>query len=140
MSVNYSQVSQTIRLALLYFGIVFAVGFVLGSLRVMFVVPAIGERWAELLEMPLMLLAITYTAKYLVYTNILPIGLKGWLYVGVFALIFLLAVEFTVVLGLRDISLSEYFHSKDIMTGTAYLISLIIFMLMPSYIYKRYKQ
>jgi len=139
MSVNYSQVSQTIRLALLYFIIVFAVGFVLGSIRVMFMVPAIGERWAELLEMPLMLLAITYTAKYLVYTYSMQIGLKGWLYIGIFALIFLLAVEFTVVLGLRDISLSEYFHSKDNVTGSAYLISLIIFMLMPSYIYKRYK-
>ena len=70
-------------------------------------------------------MAITYTSKYLVYTYSLQIGLKGWLYIGIFALIFLLAVEFTVVLGLRDISLSEYFHSKDNVTGSAYLISLI---------------
>ena len=126
---------RTIKLSLLYFGIVFGVGFVLGTIRVVFLVPLMGERWAELLEMPFMLVAIIYTAKYLVHRYpLLP--MRVWLSVGLLALFILLSVEFTIVLGLRGISLADYFNSRDIISGSAYIISLVIYMLMPSYIYK----
>jgi len=126
---------RTIKPSLLYVGIVFGIGFLLGTIRVIFLVPLIGEQWAELLEMPFMLVAITYTAKYLVHKHPL-LSIRDWLSVGIKALLILLSVEFTVVLGLRGISLAEYFGSRDIVSGSAYLISLLIYMLMPLYIYK----
>ena len=41
-----------------YFLMVFAVGFVLGVARTLWLVPRVGIRWAELLEMPVMLVVI----------------------------------------------------------------------------------
>ncbi|MFT7823331.1 MAG: hypothetical protein ABXS92_01090 [Sulfurimonas sp.] len=126
---------QKIKLSLLYFMVVFTVGFILGTIRVIFLVPAIGEKWAELLEMPFMLIAIMYTAKYLVNKHLL-LSLRDWLTIGFLALCLLLCIEFTLILGLRGISLSEYIASRDIVSGSAYAISLVIYMLMPSYIYR----
>ena len=45
---------RTLKSAVLYFAIVLGTGFVLGSVRVPFLVPRFGERYAELLEMPIM--------------------------------------------------------------------------------------
>jgi hypothetical protein len=50
--------AQSIKAGLAYFALVFGAGFVLGVLRVSFLVPRFGERIAELGEMPLMLAVI----------------------------------------------------------------------------------
>ena len=42
--------------SLLYFGLVFAAGFVLAPVRILFLAPRLGERLAELVELPLMIL------------------------------------------------------------------------------------
>ena len=34
-----------------YFGLVFGTGFVLGPVRVLWLAPRVGERWAELIEL-----------------------------------------------------------------------------------------
>ena len=52
MPVHTFSLSKTLRAALVYFALVFGVGFLLGLIRVPFVVPRIGERYAELAEMP----------------------------------------------------------------------------------------
>ncbi len=46
---------QILRAAVFYFLLVFGAGFLLGIGRVLLIVPLLGERTAELLEMPLML-------------------------------------------------------------------------------------
>lgn len=50
----------------IYFGLVFSVGFVLGIARVLLLVPQLGERWAEIAEAPLMLVAILFSARFIV--------------------------------------------------------------------------
>ena len=52
--------THTISGGFAYFALVFGAGFVLGVLRISFLVPRFGERLAELAEMPLMLLVIVY--------------------------------------------------------------------------------
>lgn len=119
-----------------YFTIVFGIGFVLGTLRILVLVPALGERYAELAELPLMLIAIYFSARVLLRK--LPIIPNiGYLYAGILALLLLLAFEFTVVLGLRDMSLQEYISSRDPVSGTAYIFSLLIYMLMPYILARR---
>ena len=56
---------RILRTALIYFALVFGAGFVLGPLRVLFVVPRIGPRAAELAEIPLMLVVIWFAARWI---------------------------------------------------------------------------
>ena len=51
--------------------------------------------------------------------------------VGLIALGFLLLFEFTVVLWLRGLTIRAYIDSRDPVSGTAYLITLGLFAVMP---------
>ena len=66
--------------SLIYFSLVFFVGFILGTIRVLFVVPLVGERFAELMEMPLMLIATYYSAQYIVNRYSVITKLSDYLY------------------------------------------------------------
>ncbi len=46
---------QVLKAGALYFAVVLAAGFVLGMIRVLWVVPRFGERAAELMKAPIML-------------------------------------------------------------------------------------
>ena len=48
-------VTRTFQAAAAYFGIVFALGFVLGTLRVLVLAPTLGSTEAVLVEIPVML-------------------------------------------------------------------------------------
>ena len=122
--------------SLIYYGLVFLIGFILGTFRVLLLVPTVGEMYAELIEMPLMLIAIYYSAKFLVYRfSALP-RLSAYLVIGVIALGLLLLTEFTLVLGLRGISFAQYIAARDPVSGIAYALSLCIYALMPFIISK----
>ena len=54
----------TLKAALLYFLTVFGAGFLLGPIRIFLLVPKIGVRAAELIEMPIMLTAIYFAARH----------------------------------------------------------------------------
>ena len=63
---------RTIKGGLEYFALVFGTGFVLGVLRVSFLVPRLGERLAELAEMPLMLAVILFAALHVTREFAIP--------------------------------------------------------------------
>ncbi|WP_397534180.1 hypothetical protein [Roseateles sp.] len=115
--------------ALRYFALVFATGFVLGTVRVLLVVPRLGERWAELLEMPLMGLAIWCWARWLLRRQVLS-RLQA-LAAGGVALALLVGAELTLAVLLQERSLQDYIASRDPVSGTAYLLMLLLFALMP---------
>ncbi len=56
---------------------------------------------------------------------------QQWFGIGAMALTFLLLVEFTVVLWLRGLSLSEYIDTRDPLSGAAYAALLGWFALVP---------
>lgn len=132
------EIMKTILLcSLSYFVIVFLAGFVLGVFRVLLLAPGLGERYAELAEMPLMLIVIYLAARLIVFRfSALP-HLSGYLTVGLFAVALLLLIEFTLVLGLRDITIADYLASRDPVSGTAYAVSLVLYLLMPFIIAKK---
>jgi hypothetical protein len=113
--------------------LVFAVGFVLGTVRVLFVVPILGERTAEILETPLMLLASFFAARWVVGRLRIPRGSRYRLPVGLVALALLLGAEMVVAFALRGVSLAEYLSSRDPLSGAVYLLALAAFAVMPRF-------
>lgn len=120
-----------LRAGAIYFCLVFGAGFVLGPIRVLWLVPRVGERLAELIEMPIMLAVIVLAARWVARRFVAPRTAARLLAVGVAALALLLAAEFTLVLGLRGMSVSEYFASRDPVAGAVYALMLGLFALMP---------
>ena len=121
----------TLKAGTAYFAMVFAIGFVLGTIRVLWLAPYLGERMAELSEMPWMLLASVLSARWVTGKFALPALALQRLAVGMLALAWMLTFEFTLVLGLRGLSLNEYFASRDAVAGSIYLAMLGLFTLMP---------
>ncbi len=120
-----------IRPSLLYFLVVFSAGFLLGSFRVLMLVDRLGERNAELVEMPLMAMVCALSAHYIIkrYATYLNVG--GAAMVGMLALVLLLGVELAVVLEIRGFTLAEYLESRDAIAGSAYLVGLAWFAIAP---------
>ena len=113
-----------------YFGLVFGVGFLLGIVRVLALVPRLGERWAELAEMPLMLVAIVLSARFVVRR--FPASQRaGYLASGGIALFLLVVVELSVVLTMRGMLISDYVAERDPLAGSVYVVMLVIFAVMP---------
>jgi hypothetical protein len=124
-------VSQVLSSAAIYFALVFGVGFVLGPIRVLWVVPRVGERTAELMEAPFMLAAIIFVARWIVRRFEEPKSRSRLLGVGTMALALLLMMELTVVLSLRGLTLEEYLRARDPVAGGVYGVLLALFALMP---------
>ncbi len=127
---------RILKAALVYFLIVFGVGFLLGPIRILLVVPRLGERMAELLEVPLMLLVIIIAANLIVRRFQLPVRTIYRLGAGVMAFILGLVFEFGLVL-LRGLTLREYFESRDPIAAGAYYLALLLFALMPLLVRRR---
>lgn len=124
-------VMQILKAGLLYFALVFGAGFVLGSMRVFWVIPHVGERTADLMEMPIMLVVMMVAARWSVRRLAVPSTWSHRLGMGGLALGCILAAEGVLVLWLRGLSLGEYVAGRDPVAGTAYLLMLGVFALMP---------
>ena len=123
--------TSMIRASFLYFALVMGAGFLLGSVRVLFVVPHLGERWAELAEMPIMAMVIVVAAGYILrrYPEVQTRGRA--LVVGFTALALSVSAELVLAVVLQSQSLAEYLASRDKISGSVYLVMLVAFALMP---------
>lgn len=122
---------NTLRAALVYFALVLGTGFLLGVIRVPFIVPRIGERWAELAEMPFMAAVIFFAAGY-VLRKFPSIHLNGRaLLVGILALVLAIGAELGLAVALQSQTLGEYLAGRDRISGSVYLAMLVMFALMP---------
>ena len=125
---------QSVQAGVLYFVLTFAAGFVFGVLRVLLVVPRLGIRTAELLETPLML-AVTFLAAIWVVRRLrLPARSTARIGMGLIALGLMLTAEFSVVLAVRGMTVRQYFAERDPVSGTVYVILLVVFALMPVFV------
>jgi len=98
---------------------------------VLWAVPRFGERTAELMETPIMLVVTILAARWVVQRITVPRTPTTRLAVGLVALGLLLVTEFAVVLPLRGLTISEYFASRDPVAGTVYILMLGVFAIMP---------
>jgi hypothetical protein len=120
-----------LKAGVVYFAVVFGTGFVLGTIRTLWIVPRLGVRAAELLETPFMFVAIVLTASWICQR----LGNTGdsstRLVVGLLALALLLVTEVVMGVALLDLSLIEIFTKHDPVSGTVYYALLGVFAGMP---------
>jgi len=121
----------------LYFIAVFGAGFLLGIARVLWLVPQIGARAAELIEMPLMLAIMIFAARWIVRRHAVPWQTRYRLAVGGIALALVLLAEFAVVLPLRGVSLEQYWSGLDRVSGSLYYALLGLYALLPLLVQRR---
>lgn len=122
---------QILKAGALYFSLVYAIGFVLGTIRILWIVPSVGARIAELIEMPFLFVVTVLAARWVIrrlsfsYT---PAGRLSMRFVG---LGLLLAAEFVVAFWLQHLTVAEYFARQDPVAKTVYLVLLGVFAVMP---------
>jgi hypothetical protein len=122
---------NTFKAGALYFAIVFGAGFILGPLRVLFIAPEVGTRIAELLEMPVMLAVIYFSARMVTHRFNLPVKSGSRIIAGITALTLMLLAEFSVVLKIQGLTISDYLSGRDPVSGTVYYVMLGVFAAMP---------
>lgn len=122
---------RTIKAGITYFALVFVAGFALGMIRVPFLVPRLGERVAELIEMPFMFVAIVVSARLTIRHFGLPANVLARLGAGFLALGLLVAAEVLLAVALQARTLGEYVASRDSVSGIVCLAMLALFAVMP---------
>ena len=122
---------RVVAAGVVYFLAVFGAGFVLGPIRVLWLVPRVGVRTAELLEMPIMLLVIVLTARWIARRFAVPSATATRFGMGLVALALLLTAEFMLVLWLQGMTVREYLAARDPVSGAVYLAMLSVFAAMP---------
>lgn len=128
---------QILKAGVFYFALVFGAGSVLGPIRMLWVVPRFGTRMAELMEAPIMLVVTVVAARWIVRRLTVPSAPYCRLGMGFLALGLLLVAEFSLVLWLRGLSVSEYLSSRDPVSGTVYCLMLGVFVIMPFLVDRR---
>jgi len=128
---------HVLRAGALYFLLVFGAGFVPGPIRILWIVPRVGTRTAELMEAPIMLVVIAFAARWLVCRPGVPPGKASRLGVGLVALGFLLTAEFTLVRWLRGLTPSAYLAERDPVAGAVYVVLLGVFAIMPLFVARK---
>ena len=121
----------------LYFVLVFAVGFVLGAIRTMWIVPRIGARRAELTETPIMLVVSIVAARWTVLRLAVSHMVSARIGMGCIALVLMLVAEFGLVLWMRGMSIRQYLAARDPVSGTVYYLLLAVFAIMPILVARR---
>jgi hypothetical protein len=127
-----STIGSVLRIATAYAVMVFGAGFVLGSIRVLVVVPRIGARAAELLELPLMIVASFLAAGWVNRQLAAGDPFARRLAVGAIALVVLLAAEAVTGVALRGLSLPDALVNPDPISGPLYYFSLALFAVLPA--------
>jgi hypothetical protein len=111
--------------ALAYFALVFGAGFVLGPIRVGWLVPQVGARYAELIELPVMAFVVYCAARWVVRRWRLARGPA--FVVGGVALSLMVAAELGLAWALQRLSPLDYVASRDVVAGPVYAATLLWF-------------
>ena len=120
-----------LKAAAAYFALAFTLGFVLGTLRVTVLVPALGELVAVMVELPLMLTATWFICRRVVRHFGVPAAAGPRLAMGGVAFALLMVVEFTLSVTAFGRTPSAYFASLAAPAGMLGLAGQAVFGLWP---------
>lgn len=102
---------------LAYFAVVFAAGFAIGVLRVLFVTPRLGETVAVLFELPVMLALSWWVCRRLITRVGVSSALLARVVMGGVALVLLLVAEFGISMFAFGRALADHLqHYRELRT------------------------
>jgi hypothetical protein len=116
---------------LLYFGVVFGAGFLLGPIRVVWLEPRLGLIVATACEAPFLLMAMLVAARWVPRVLNIRREPKTLILVGIGALVLLQIADFTVGFWLRGITPPEQVAQFRTGQGNIYAALLALFAIMP---------
>lgn len=123
--------------SVVYFALTFGAGFCFALIRIPFLEPRLGSRWAELIELPAMIVVIVFACRWTLRRLAVPPNAGARLVMGSAALALMLTAEFGLVLSLRGMTIEQYFATRDPVSGAAYYLSLLFFAALPSLVGRR---
>ena len=121
---------------LAYFAIVFAAGFVLGTVRTLLLAPALGDLAAVLVEIPVMLLVAWAACRWLVGRFAVGPRSVDRLVMGGVGFGLLMAAELLLSLALGR-SPAEFLAGLGAPAGAAGLAAQVVFALLPLVVARR---
>jgi hypothetical protein len=134
--VEGSKMTRSFLVGTAYFSIVFAAAFALGVLRVMFVVPLVGNLLATLIELPFTLSISWFVCSWLVRTyGISTLGQA--VAVGAVAFALLMCAEAVGSILLFNSTLQNHIASYFTAAGALGLTGQVAFGAFPILIYRR---
>src|SRR6266478_4102322 len=95
---------RALKAGVIYFLLVFAVGWMLGPIRELWTVPHFGRMAAMLSEAVIMLVAMTVAARWVIRRFDVPLTLPATLPMGLIAIGLLLPAEIAGVVWVRGLS------------------------------------
>lgn len=120
-----------LKAAFAYFSVVFAIGFALGTLRVVVTAPVLGETWATILELPVMLAASWIVCKWAMARWRIPPTAPSRLATGGLAFAFLIGAEIALGVAAFGRTLEQVFASYRQTGPLLGLLAQILFGLFP---------
>ena len=122
--------SRAVKSGIYYFALIFGLGFALGTLRVLWLVPMISETNAALAEQPIMLAASWFAARWLVRRYGL-VELRARAMMGIVAFALLMLAEVALASALFGEAPADWFRSIFAMPGIIGFVGQMLFALMP---------
>jgi hypothetical protein len=122
-------VTRALSAGVRYFLAVFAIGFALGTLRAIVVVPRIGETAAVLLELPLMLAAAWLVCGYLLRRC--PLAFRERALMGAMAFTLLMIAEAALSMLMFHRSLADHLALYAETPNLLGLVGQVLFGLFP---------
>lgn len=119
-----------LRAAIAYWAVVFALGFVLGTIRVLWLAPVVGLIPATLMELPVMLGASWWASGWLVRRFAITRG-RAALAMGGLAFALLMAAECTLAVTLIGQSPAQWLGDLRQPHALLGLAGQVVFALMP---------
>lgn len=123
--------AAALRAGMIYFAVAFAAGFALGTIRVLAIVPQVGETIAVLMELPVMLALSWLVCAWLLRRLAVPARPRERIAMGGSAFLLLMAGELGVsvfALGRTVVQHLQTFQTASALLGLA---AQIIFATLP---------
>jgi hypothetical protein len=123
---------RMLKAGLIYFLLVFALGWVLGPIRELWAVPRFGRIPALLTEAIIMLIGMFISARWVIGHSNVAQTLGSTISMGLVAFAILLPAEIAGVLWMRGLSLQEYLANFVSTPGVISAAMFLLFAAMPS--------